>query len=1499
MSESVIYKTATSKPDVLLKDALQLEWPEAGKMADKSHPTEMSESVVYKTATSQPDTLLQDALQIELEASADDLASSPSVMTDRYEFIRKIGKGSQGQVWLAIRKSDGEKVAIKQFNIHSVTTWKQYELFKREAEVLSSLQLPGVVPFYEYVEDLKGKPPYVCIVQKYIEGKTVAEYRRCKHRFEAEAVYDIIVQVLKILRLLHEHKPQVIHRDIKPSNLMLTPVKDGRFTVTLLDFGAVANPQVQKGGSTVAGTFGYMPPEQLMGQAGPASDIYALASVAVELLSGVSPADIEVCDFKLVIEPYLLHLPNEVVQTLNMMLEPALDNRICDYNILIAQFTELAEKKKTSFLSRLRRTAVPELADVESICQPGNYEIWQNIDADKAFPVIQEKLEIAVQEKEKSKLHVSKSSYVFYKTLACFMLFISFMIPPVWGFIFFNQISVEEYLFLLPQPWLPFGGLCFVVSISLAVYLDGLRTKREAYYDSLRGLVNVVGQAGSGEMNTSSALHEIHQLMLHGQRLVGRIVHIQFEPVSYHHIKAFHSGLLSSGSQGKLDDKISVERKYGSKILMGVDNKTDENLDNKLHLFGLGEPVFSVYYTFQVKYLEKVYDFTGKLLTHVPPENHYKVGDPITLLATLTQDGMNRFLLKAMPFPYPFDEVLNTEDLIFQQIIPREVFELPGANSRYETIKSRVIGKSISSVDSHYKDAALLLSLWYSKATDTFAELMLELGHAHVAMFKQNKYHDKALPIIETAIKDYMIAFNLGKSESFRSLGHCVLNNELPQIPVMPMADVLTARETARNYFMTAFNNGCIDAALDLADMMLFDSNWKGALIWYEKAADIGNVEAAMKAGDMYLKYHVIEDDRENALKAISLYEIAAKQGHIAAMTSIAKVYQNKLNDMDRCMIWHSDAVHAGGKPDILEEILQHTSILVLDHVVDYKDSYKFIHKYIRLKFFQYTYSLKTTGDILKTKEKYEFKSIFHAAVMYLILAHNHYKYALNYLNILARTCLSANILSPKSELRNINDISIYEAYKHVVGTEIYHIFNSLSEDKDQAARDVAEFLYYQSANYGNHIATEGLTDLGKFYVKNKKYIVAERLFHDAMRYGNRDATTEMVYLARVHYVSDQSLKTAIALLQDNQRDVAPLLLDIGDIYLEKYEDYAQAEELYFKSFDLGLSVVGCRLIDLGTKYATELKNKSKARELYLKVAERWYLKDVLETVKTSEKKIKTLQLFGMVVKGNQKRYVELADIYKNELKYLEKAYKYYVFVDEWMRSEGARTDRQDLKSSFDYSGFNTMLDGKLSALGDIYQNELKDIEGALILYTKASDYKNLRLMGCKQEEMQNYDMAKQAYEASLSFGDDQADDLLIALGNRYVYELQMYDKGEDAYESGAKLGDKKSVCHLILLSDLYQTQLDDFVRAEQILVKAWDYWKVLSSDEAANLDDSSLRRKISNLFVTLGEQYILNDKQYLGEKSYAYAKTYGASSIELEYLERCISRLKDKGLKS
>lgn len=206
-----------------------------------------------------------------------------------YKLIREIGHGAQGKVYLCERVQDGQRVAIKRLNIESVKNWKEYELFHREATVLESLTIDGVARFYEAIDRLQDNPPCSYIVQEYIPGKSLSEILNTGIRLPLHCVYDIVLQLLNILKQLQSHKPPVIHRDIKPSNILLEPTKGDQYKVWLIDFGAVANPQVQSGGSTVAGTFGYMPPEQLTGNPIPASDIYSLAAVIVYVLSGRSP----------------------------------------------------------------------------------------------------------------------------------------------------------------------------------------------------------------------------------------------------------------------------------------------------------------------------------------------------------------------------------------------------------------------------------------------------------------------------------------------------------------------------------------------------------------------------------------------------------------------------------------------------------------------------------------------------------------------------------------------------------------------------------------------------------------------------------------------------------------------------------------------------------------------------------------------------------------------------------------------------------------------------------------------------------------------------------------------------------------------------------------------------------------------------------------------------------------------------------------------------------
>jgi serine/threonine protein kinase len=220
-------------------------------------------------------------------------------------------------------------------------------------------------------------------VQEYIPGMTLSALIRQGHRFSLSYTFDIIVQLLTLLKQLHGHTPPVIHRDIKPSNIMLKPFDKDGYKVYLIDFGAVANPQLQSGGSTVAGTYGFMPPEQLMGKPVPASDVYAVAAVAVNLITGISPADMPVKDFHLIFEPQMQFMPVNVVNILRQMLEPDIENRLCDYDVLIETFTRFRGGNYDTANDILQHSSNAEyekqLKAVESYAQPGNIELWQRL----------------------------------------------------------------------------------------------------------------------------------------------------------------------------------------------------------------------------------------------------------------------------------------------------------------------------------------------------------------------------------------------------------------------------------------------------------------------------------------------------------------------------------------------------------------------------------------------------------------------------------------------------------------------------------------------------------------------------------------------------------------------------------------------------------------------------------------------------------------------------------------------------------------------------------------------------------------------------------------------------------------------------------------------------------------------------------------------------------------------------------------------------------------
>lgn len=209
---------------------------------------------------------------------------------DRYQVKATLGRGGFATTYLCHDTSEGRDVAVKVMRLDELDEWKSFELFEREANVLASLEHEGIPDFYDVFqdEDDEGRGAFY-LVQEYIEGETLAACIARGRRFEADELQQITLGLTDILGYLHELSPPVFHRDIKPSNVLLMP----DLAPVLIDFGSVCGEWRSEGdaGSTIAGTHGYMPPEQYMGRVSAASDLYALGATLLHTITGAHPSE--------------------------------------------------------------------------------------------------------------------------------------------------------------------------------------------------------------------------------------------------------------------------------------------------------------------------------------------------------------------------------------------------------------------------------------------------------------------------------------------------------------------------------------------------------------------------------------------------------------------------------------------------------------------------------------------------------------------------------------------------------------------------------------------------------------------------------------------------------------------------------------------------------------------------------------------------------------------------------------------------------------------------------------------------------------------------------------------------------------------------------------------------------------------------------------------------------------------------------------------------------
>ena len=253
-------------------------------------------------------------------------------LRDAYHILHEVGRGAQGRMYMAMARHSGRIVAIKALSLRAMSDWKSTELFRREIAVLQSMRVPGTPQYIEAIDASRDPEPYYFLVQGYIPGASLEVMLDKGVVFLAEEVVAVALSIISILEQLKQYVPPIVHRDIKPSNIMLTP--QGK--IFLVDFGAAMLNERRMGGSTFAGTAGYMAPEQCMGNSGPESDIYGLGATLIHLLSGVPPYKLPLRSMRLQFRSAIPKTtPIWLIQLIEAMVSPMPNERVTDLDKIV------------------------------------------------------------------------------------------------------------------------------------------------------------------------------------------------------------------------------------------------------------------------------------------------------------------------------------------------------------------------------------------------------------------------------------------------------------------------------------------------------------------------------------------------------------------------------------------------------------------------------------------------------------------------------------------------------------------------------------------------------------------------------------------------------------------------------------------------------------------------------------------------------------------------------------------------------------------------------------------------------------------------------------------------------------------------------------------------------------------------------------------------------------------------------------------------------------
>jgi serine/threonine protein kinase len=282
-----------------------------------------------------------------------------------FEIAEIIGRGGMGVVYLARDTKLKRSVAVKSIPAKLAGDSNSRTRFRREAEILASLNHPNIAVIHDIIEQDESAG---YLVLEYVPGETLAE-RIARKPLNLEEALSIARQIAEAVSAAH--KKGIIHRDLKPNNIKITP--DGR--VKVLDFGlAKPSPSEDKKiditatePGRVIGTPAYMSPEQARGKSTDhRTDIWSFGCIMYQMLTGLLPFEGETATDTLakIIEcqPNWETLPQETPTNIHVLLQNCLeknpDKRLKDIKEAVIVIRETLSRPLVAPAFKSRRIAM-------------------------------------------------------------------------------------------------------------------------------------------------------------------------------------------------------------------------------------------------------------------------------------------------------------------------------------------------------------------------------------------------------------------------------------------------------------------------------------------------------------------------------------------------------------------------------------------------------------------------------------------------------------------------------------------------------------------------------------------------------------------------------------------------------------------------------------------------------------------------------------------------------------------------------------------------------------------------------------------------------------------------------------------------------------------------------------------------------------------------------------------------------------------------------------